>query len=384
MIYLFTFIICLIAGQTKYATINGEKVKFVYITCVLWIYIFLCFGYMTGSDWRGYELMYLYNDNIEHYKREPGFYYLVRILQNVITDFWVFSAVLKIVYLYSIVYFFKHLTKDVYIAIGLSLTYGLLFMIIDCPMRFMIAQTVLLFSSYFLFKNQWLKFAICGFISVLFHVTILFSLILLLTYPLNKRFSSLNRWIILFIYTVVTILVYIPKFSSLLYEGSYLFGDNIGEMLTYFYSDYSTEGLFSIGSIKNFIFFIIVLFYRNTIILNSSYGKLIFYFSCLFFILSRILGCIPTAFRINIYLAYFFIVALVLILKDSKRLFKQFIYILFSILLLKDVYNGWMYYPYSNSLPYIIGGHEPYSQRSAFNASEYFKRTGHSLDTSKW
>ena len=97
MLYLFTFILCL---MTDYNIKQKKEVRFIIL---LWLYIFLCFGYMTGSDWRNYELMYNYED-LERYllKGEIGFVYLVKCFKKITCDFWVFNACMKLFYLYSL------------------------------------------------------------------------------------------------------------------------------------------------------------------------------------------------------------------------------------------------------------------------------------------
>ena len=57
---------------------------------IVWLYIFLCFGYMTGSDWRAYELQYQFVDyyylNVTY---EKGFYALFYFVKKRNFALWV-------------------------------------------------------------------------------------------------------------------------------------------------------------------------------------------------------------------------------------------------------------------------------------------------------
>jgi hypothetical protein len=370
VIYLYTYAMCLIADRSKFITMSGKNTQTIYYVIVLWIYTFLSFGYMTGSDWRGYEIMYMYDD---WDKRELGLLYVMEIFKLVTRDFWIFNAFMKILYISSVAFFFKQLVNKVWLAIGLSFTTSILFMVIDCPMRFMVAQTILMFSSYFLFKKQWLKFLLISSISLMFHYVLIIPILIISTLPLSERFSKLNNWLILLMYVTVHSLSFIPNYAEYLYGAAFLMGENISRYAVS-YSGFSTEGFFSVGYIKEILLFLIILFFKDKIISSSPHGKMIFYYSCLYFILHGIFRYIPTGFRLNIYAGYYFISALVLILSSRKKIFVYAIYLLFGAILIKDVYSSYKYHPYSNSISYIINGHLPYSERTVHNPSLFNRK----------
>ena len=67
---------------------------YLFVTAVI-----LCGGYMTGSDWRAYEL--LYNNasiqNIDTYFQEKGFYLLMIVFKNIGFSFFPFMIFLKFI-----------------------------------------------------------------------------------------------------------------------------------------------------------------------------------------------------------------------------------------------------------------------------------------------
>ena len=179
--------------------------------------------------------------------------------------------------------------------------------------------------------------------------------------------------LILLIYITIHALSFIPNYVEYLYGMAFLMGENISRYAVS-YSGFSTEGFFSVGYIKEILLFLVILFFKEKLISSSEYGKMIFYYSCLYFILHGIFRYIPTGFRLNIYAGYYFVSALVIILSSSKKIFAYAIYMLFGIILLKDVYSSYKYYPYSNSITYIINGHLPYSERSLHNPSLFINK----------
>ena len=149
MIYIIFFFLCFVID--KYF----KQRNFVYNIATFSVFIFLCFGYTTGSDWRDYELIYENDYMLERYEEnEPSYVFLVRIFSPIIHDFWIFNALMKCFYLYSLNKFFSFFTPKKWIALALSFTFSSLFMLIDCPMRFMIAMGVFLYSCIAFLKSH--------------------------------------------------------------------------------------------------------------------------------------------------------------------------------------------------------------------------------------
>ena len=92
-IYFLFFVFCLIFALKK----RGGHVKTEEKLLLIVLGIFLCTGYMTGSDWRGYELDYYDVNSIEDCLSKPGefvFYIVCMILNKLGIDFWFFWIVL--------------------------------------------------------------------------------------------------------------------------------------------------------------------------------------------------------------------------------------------------------------------------------------------------
>lgn len=370
--YCLFFFICLYIDKQKQN--NENSCKFL----VVCLFAFLCFGYMTGSDWRSYELDYINN----YYGRsnsygEIAFSYLGKFAHSIIPDFWLYNGLCKILFLSALLKFIQNFTPHNYLTLAISFAGSLLFMIIDCPMRFMLALTCILFAIPLLLKEKTKRRRIIGYsllaLSVLFHLTSVLVIIFLLTMPLSKKFAKLKT-----IYIFAAFLVFFTIASiSQVYE--FIF-QNIVPLLAEDrfsgYMDADIGKLWSVGRIKSIIYFLMLLYFRNEI-LELKYGKEIYYFACLGSILGPIMSIIPTLFRINILNGYFSAIALATIVSQRKRntmtqLCGTMVILVSFAVLCKYCKDSYKYTPYSNSIPYIITqDHLPYSYRSSYNPNNH-------------
>ena len=110
---------------------------------VVWLYVFLCFGYMNGSDWRDYEIQYEHiHSDIHYVTNEHAFYYLWYLISLVIKDYWVMAALLKAIYLTTVIKLTQKITPYWLATIGFLMPISLVFMLIQNPLRYMVALTV--------------------------------------------------------------------------------------------------------------------------------------------------------------------------------------------------------------------------------------------------
>lgn len=374
MIYLVTFLSCFFADYLR----KLGQIR-IYNIILCWVYIFLCFGYMVGTDWRAYELTYSYSFDELNDLYEKGFVYLVVIARNVISDFWIFNALTKIIFVHSLLNFFSNFTREKLSALAISFCFLTPFMTINCPMRFMIAMSFVLYSIKYMLNKEWKKCLLLLAISVSFHVMMVFNiLVILLLNCFRKQMSSLSSVTIFVIFVICQVLTTISQnYEDILSVLS----DN--PMLNYYarsYGDFSTQDFKSIGSIKTIIFFLFFLWNRKSI-LRIKHGELLFNALFLSYTLGSIVSIFPTCFRLNIFMGYFSCVTMTILLLSRefkinvlKVGVKYILVLLLSIIVLKDAYGSYAYYPYSNSIKYIFTGHLPYSYRDSYNIIQWNKR----------
>ena len=93
IVYISIFLLLLVFGfyrnsliKSKIRGLNVEILFFIFLSLII------CGGYMTGSDWRNYEIDYYTSDflNRNYSYSEPLFIYLISTMKLIIPDFFVF------------------------------------------------------------------------------------------------------------------------------------------------------------------------------------------------------------------------------------------------------------------------------------------------------
>lgn len=356
-----------------------KKHSFQRIIAVCFIAIVLCFGYTTGTDWKNYELMYKNPSIWTHFRdMEIGFLLLVKCFQYITSDFWVFSGFCKIFYLGSLIYLVSQLSSKPWSVVAFSLVFSTLFLIIDCPMRFMLGMAFFCIGAGLFFKKQYFKSFIFGTLSLFFHVTMIIPLFIFLSYPLYKKIYELNK-IQLVILICLTIIV---SMNVWLYR--FIFNNVLSILnLAEFKNSYGfiVQGsLLNLGFIRNLLLCFMIIFYKD-LFRSIKYGQQIFYFAILFFLLEILLRPIPTAFRLGLFYSHFVCIAITALLFNNEHVYmKKYLQVgtcfLFTIILLRSVYGSYIYYPYTNSIPYLLKGHMSYYERLNYNRKIFIRDFG--------
>lgn len=367
LLYIITFLLGLYLN--KKTDNNIQKRIF-----VVWLYVFLCFGYMTGSDWRAYELEF---DSLNSFSRdnyiEILFWKVFYLFKLIFVDFFLVIGLLKCIYLSTILTLLKYLSKNWLTAICILMPISLNFMIIDNPLRFMCAGILINLSIYHLLNNRIFLASILAVISPFFHTTSIIVLLYLPFIKFNDFICKLNRGIVVILFFII---VY---FFSDIGPLSSIFTYVQQQMLLVGAKDYSSyeinnnSALFTLGAFLRYILFLFVVLNKNNI--TNKYGQTIYSLAILYYFISQILLCVPTGFRLSIplglFVSVFFAEAL-----HSRKIYKLILITYFTILLGKDIYTGYSYIPYSNSIIYIFTGHKSYDERCMYNYNAYKERFG--------
>lgn len=162
--------------------------------------VFLCFGYMTGSDWRSYEPIYNeidFNNLFYNYFFEPGYYIYMLIFKFLKIGFWPFFIFTKVIIFIVFVKIIINLQGNyIYPILMFFIPYYGYYLFIDNPMRNLIAIAIFLISIKYIHEKKIWKYLACILLASSFH----FSAIILfpLYWVLDKRISN-GIWIFLFI-----------------------------------------------------------------------------------------------------------------------------------------------------------------------------------------
>lgn len=375
--YLLTLFLCLIADSIP------SKYNLVKRLILVWLYVFLCFGYMTGSDWRNYELMYTdYTDKeLLSGDYEKGFYYLVFFARKVISDFWIFLALAKILYLYSVVKFIKLFTNKIFMVLALMINVNLLFMLVDNPLRFMIGSSILIFATVFLLKRKIYQFVFLSFFAVLFHISLILPILICGTIFYQDKLVNKSNKTLITIYLSCGTVAFFPDLFTYISKVIAQNETYLSDKLLYAYTVDGFDSVFTIGSILNIFLFLVVLKYKEQI-KNLKHGVTILYFTLTYFFLFRILIIFPTGFRFYLFFSLFYCVSFAAILVNTNYIILKRVFIVsLAFILFRDVYNSYQFMPYTSSIqPILTESHLPYQYRSKYNKEEYTNRTGELIE----
>lgn len=360
---------------------------------ILWLYVFLCFGYMTGSDWFHYEMVYSdFDAYSSRYENEPGSWLLFETMPHLISDFWIFTAILKCIYLCSFIFLVTKITDRIFSVLALSIPCVLAFMLIQNPFRFMISQIFINFAIFFIYSritetnSGWIpiiKAFLLLIMACLFHNTSVVYFILLPLLFLSPHIYRANSILLFILYVGVTFLVSNLSFITEMLEQVVFVASQFTDMKDYAssYSPEDNSAFFTIGNLFNFIMFLLILVSRNSVTRNYSNGKVVYGIAIIYCFLSRILILIPTGFRLALPFAVFYVLCIIYMVGcNSKKVIGIFMITYILLAFTKKLWTVYDMIPYSNSIPYIVSGHLPYEERYNYNINEYYLRTGETVE----
>jgi len=358
---------------------------------ISWLYIFLCFGYMTGADWRNYEPLYYDDLMLGKYLNEPLSWLYFKFAPLLIKDYWLSLGICKCIHLFLLIKLLKELNEHWLSILVLLFPYQVCFMLIGNPFRFMMAMSVVYVAiiMYMRYNNEhgnrvsirvYLKMVVFFVIAAMFHNSCLIMILLLPFFIYAKKIACTDNTLLVIFYIIIVLIT-----SNVEFINKIIIGINqalIGAMAfkdyteTYLVEDNSR--LLSIGNILKFFFFLFVISTKEKIVKSYPHGLLLYGLALSYCFLDRVLLLIPTGFRLAIPFVNFYITYIVLMLYTERKLSK--IIVLYTFLMFtKTLWTAYDLIPYTNSIPYIIAGHKEYYERHLYNVEEYRERTGNDL-----
>jgi len=334
-----------------------------------------CSGYMTGSDWIYYEV--LYNEfnikNINIFEKDPFFYVLIFLFKNLGFSFFLFLVIMKSLVFFIIVRFLnKYSGEHFVLSFSIFLCTNALFIFIDNPLRYMIALGFVILAFEYLIKTKFLIFILLVVVAFMFHIS---SLIVIFAYffKVNKisKFKLYSMYIAITVVltpaTIIKMIEVLPSWTKLLISSYYRR-----------FIEEQSNNYYSIGWFFTHILFLFILFNKDKIIRSSEFGHKIFNMSVFYFFLIAIFSLIPTFFRVPIYFAVFMYLSLAISLYNINKnlLIKSFFVLYLLTANIKNIYSTHVYIPYSNYFVHLFKIDLPYQYRIQYNRNEYFKRTG--------
>lgn len=320
---------------------------------VFLLMLFLCFGYMTGSDWRTYENYY--NNGFTFKLVEPGYMLLSNFSAGLGIDFWVYHVFIKCICFLLIIWFVIKLSGNSNIFFPLMLwtaSFGF-YLLVNCPFRNLIAVGLSVISFYYLLQKKYLLYYVFSLIAITFHM----SAMILLLLPIIKL-EKISTRALVFIYFLLMIVfgtIGVGAIYSMI--GNYLPGI-VAERVMY-YEEGMEGSILSLGSIPRLVCLMMIMIYRKKIITSFQYGSIVFNFCYTYLVFSLIYYMIPMLFRCALYLAPFYVFGIIysaqLLVRQKRILYKLgwfALAIFVTITTTKSVY----YVPYTNIIVNCVKG----------------------------
>lgn len=335
--------------------------------------LFLCFGYMTGSDWRGYESEYYEEFSVR--LLEPGYMLLSNLFSRAGINFWVFHILFKCLFFILSIYFIRtHVNKQADYSIpnnqfffGLMLwvaSFGF-YMLIDCPFRNLISCLVMIPAFNCLLQRRYVLYYILTLLAISFH----YSAVVLLFLPLvNVR--SLSTKSLVTIYFAVLIVLSIGGATLIVSLASRFLPPILQERILY-YEAWAESGVFHLGLIPRLLCLWGILRYRVAIVEKYTYGNEIISFCYFYLIMSLVYSAYPVLFRSALFLAPFYILGMVYALDSmtpSLKIPTKFFWFAIAMAITFTGVRSSSYVPYTNILyHYVSGKMYEYDYRDKYN-----------------
>lgn len=340
---------------------------------LLGLLIFLCGGYMCGSDWRNYE--YAYNHSriatAGDEQFEIGYSYLQAYAHSLGIDFWHFHILLKFLVFLSLCYFVRFFKQSLFLFWFLFLPDMGFYLFIDCPFRNLLAAGGFFLGIRFFLERRILLFFLLIFLLSLLHSSAYF---LVIVYMCTKIHLKNKYYVLLFL--VSNILAYrLDLITDYILFPLLGVDGHLGERVRfYFIQEEFWSTSVNLGTIYRIVCFCIILYYRKKVEDSSTYGHYIFNLTMLFFMIYPFGISMKMIQRFMFYTMPFFIISVEIIFRDIRLLSmpfsKKMLFMIFFFWGMIKIYTNtsydYRYIPYTNYLEYIENP-PAYSFRSNYN-----------------
>lgn len=361
-LYLLSVFIPLLASRLN------NKIVVYYILFLL--LLFLCFGYMTGSDWRNYELSYNSSkfSTLLDERFEIGYAMLQAAGHFLSIDFWHFHIAIKVVCFILLSRMIMYLNINILLFWALFLPEMGFFLFIDCPFRNLISLGIFSLALPALFNRQKKQYFFIITIAVLFHYS---ALLLYILYFIPKFRIRNGYYIIIFL--IVNVFAYkIDFIVGTILVGLFDASDFLRERLLLYALDENYQAnAINIGTLYRTFFFVLFIIFRSKIEEKSEFSKILFRLSMFFFLLYPFTISLKIFSRFTIYLMPFYLSTVILLLETFKPVLKCTIFLILFFWTFVKTYSvvteDYRYIPYTNYFLYFFQEKLDYNYRSTYN-----------------
>lgn len=329
--------------------------------------LFICFGYMTGSDWRAYEIGFdeiLNFKDVFDYSKEIGYSLLGYIFKIIGLSFWQYAITVKLIGYYIFLHIYKKYSNGNLFGLLFFYVNFALFLWIDHPARNFCAIVIYLFSFKYIYEKSLPKYLLVCLLASFFHLSALF---LMPIYIFNKKYNK-KIYLVLVVISIVIFAVshtFLPYISSL-FESMFFYN----RFNAYLNDAYIGKSM----NVFRFAFIVIIIILaiiNQNKIEKFKYGTLILNLSIVYLLFFSIGNINVILFRFNFYYVVPFTLLLTYLFMTMqtaiKMLFKYTIILISFYYMLDLITKDYRYVPYTNYIYYAFYEKPSYSYRSNYN-----------------
>lgn len=364
-IYLLCVIILILCHLTDPHGKNGRLLN---ISMFIVGFIF-CGGYMTGSDWRSYELDYYDCDLSSYNYVEAGFVTLQLVLKTFGIGFWSFAVISKILTFIVIIKFCKKFTPGYfYLAFSCFLVFEGIAVFIDFPMQNAISFIISLYSIKYYETRCLKKYLIVNLVAFFMHYA---AIIMLPLYFIRLKKVKTKYIFYIFIFFNVVITLFQSFFLNLLMN-------NLGEVGWIFqkYYDFYLTNLeetarfgISFGYLFHVVFFCFIIAQRDKIE-SLPYGNFLFMSGVLYPFIYKLSLTISILGRFEYFVSVPYFCSIAIALSNisfwKRKYVVFFVYIYMLLFTGRTVSSTWKFVPYTHIVMELFDNY-PYSYRDNYN-----------------
>ena len=337
----------------------------------------ICFGYMTGTDWRNYErewdfiIVQSYNPFTDGYE-EPGYWVLCYIFKSIGVGFWEFNIALKLVGYYVFVSVYRRYSNDSTWGLMYGFVFWMLNSIMNFPARNFCAWIIFIYAIKYIQEKNLIKYLLLCSLAMCFHISVILAIpIYFLNFDMSKRQMK---------YSIVVIGIIYIVFSAFKNQILGSFGGmtllDIGDRVDG-YLDTSGRhtaemgrSSFSFGFLVRFMVYVLAVHNYERICAKYKYGRFILNMSFLVAVCEAIMAIVPISARILacIVILYCVLFSYLMSVLTFNQLLKNVIAFAFLLFFTVGTVANSIYTPYSNYLEYVFKVNKPsYNERFIYN-----------------
>jgi hypothetical protein len=364
-IYCFIYLLILLFA----VFFNMSKIRYFDVFLLILLGCFLTMGYMTGSDWRSYEIEYESLDQETLQGHEYGWYIYKYIFKIFGIKFWHFFIFTKVI-CYSVVLHFLKKFSGLNYYWSLLIFFGVFSLdaFIDNPMRNLIAGVIFLMSVSSIVKRKLLKFLFVLIIASLFHTSALFMIPFYFVEKFDVNFKKVSLSFLLFVSLISLAQIH---FREIVLFVVWNYGGFLSERFNPVYlheSFYESNPSITWGFVFHYLLFGLI-YLKKVEFEKLKHGKILFNLSFLYMIVYSISFMIWIFFRFRLYLFVPFCICVGYLpyfyVKWHKKLVAISCIVVVSFFVMKSTIMGsYKYIPYTN---YLLEPERNFDDRSRFN-----------------